>query len=78
MPLTQLIRVQRSAAGSGCRANRGAFLSACQGANAGAGYRRAARRELVTMLLPESPAMTMAMTTDRLCGRNWSRRKGEY
>jgi hypothetical protein len=78
MPLAQLICIQRSATSSDCRTNRRAFLASAQGADAGTGSGCASNRELVTMLLPVSPAMTMAMMTDRSCRCNRSRRKSEY
>jgi len=76
MPVAELVGIKRSAARSDSRADCRAFLSPAESAYAGTRSSRARYRQFVTMLLPKCTAMT-AMTTYRLGGRNWHRRKSQ-
>jgi hypothetical protein len=56
--MPQLVSVQRATPGAGAGANQSAFLSAGETTNARAAQSRSGHCQLVTMLLPEGPAMT--------------------
>src|SRR4051794_13437709 len=59
MALANLVGVQRAAAGSHERPDAGAFLATRQATDRCAAERGAGHRQLVTMLLPETPVTTM-------------------
>ena len=65
MTFADLVGVQRAAARADCRTDRGAFLAAGYRADACARQTGSGNREFVTMLLPESSFVTIAMTNDR-------------
>src|SRR5207247_1240270 len=69
MPLTKFVRIQRSAPCADRRTDGRTFLSTSEGANSRAGSGRTCHRELVTVFLPESPAMTNLAITYSLRGR---------
>jgi len=66
MTLAKLIRIERSAARAYRRPNRRALFASREASDAGAGNSRPGHRKLVTMLLPERPAMTNAPMADGL------------
>jgi hypothetical protein len=70
MPFAKLIGIQRSAARADRSTDGRTFLSPSESANSGAGNCRSRDCQLVTVLLPESPAMTNATITYSLRGRN--------
>src|SRR5216684_9404151 len=68
MPFANLICVQRSAARADRGTNGRTFFSASESANSGPCHCRSRDRQLVTVLLPESPSMTNATITYSLGG----------
>ena len=62
VPFAKLVGIERTGAGAGHCANRRPFAFAGDCADAGARGRSSGHRQLVTMLLPESPTVTTAMT----------------
>ena len=77
MSLADFVGVQRSTARAYGRADKRAFLSAGESADAGTRSSRSRYRQFVAMLLPEGTAMT-TMPTHRLRGRYRCRRKSQY
>jgi hypothetical protein len=70
MPLANLICVQCSAACADRSTDGRTFLSPSESANSGAGNGRSRDRQLISVLLPESPSMTNASMTYSLRGCN--------